>query len=82
VILEPVAAGGLRSRRVLSEAGLRQVLWSPDGHWLLVSWPAADEWLFVQVSGPPRIAAYSRVREQFQGFPQLEGWCCTINGTS
>jgi hypothetical protein len=82
VILEPVAAGGLTARRLLSATGLRQVLWSPDGRWLLVSWPAADEWLFVRVLGAPRIVSYSHIRGQFRRFPEIEGWCCTHSGMS
>jgi hypothetical protein len=75
-------------RRVLSGAGLGQLAWSPDGRWLLVSWPAADQWVFVRVAGTPRIAAVSRIARQFSirdahgeaGFPRIEGWCCTARG--
>ena len=75
-------------RRVLSGAGLRQLAWSPDGRWLLVSWPAADQWVFVRIAGMPRIAAVSRIARQFSarsaqaGFPRIEGWCCTTSGTA
>lgn len=75
-------------RPVLSGAGLRQLAWSPDGRWLLVSWPAADQWVFIRIAGRPRIAAVSRIAEQFSigtsrgGFPRLEGWCCTTGGTT
>ncbi len=83
-----LAATGSRPklRRVLSGDGVRQAAWSPDGHWLLVSWPAADQWVFVRVIGGPRIAAVSRISQQFAGsssrtaFPRLEGWCCTARG--
>jgi hypothetical protein len=72
-------------RRVLAGTGLRQAAWSPDGRWLLVSWPAADQWVFVRVIGAPRIEAVSRIAQQFsagtkRGFPQLAGWCCTAHG--
>lgn len=50
--------------------------WSPDGRWLLVSWPAADQWVFVQVVGPRRVVAVSNIAVQFDGFPRVEGWCC------
>jgi hypothetical protein len=74
-------------RHVLPGVGLRQVDWSPDGDWLLVSWPAADQWVFVRVTGAPRIAAVSRIAQQFsagtnQGFPQIDGWCCTARGAA
>jgi hypothetical protein len=51
--------------------------WSPDGRWLLVSWPAADQWVFVRAGGLRRIEAVSNISEQFGGsFPRLAGWCC------
>jgi hypothetical protein len=74
-------------RRLLSGSGLRQAAWSPNGRWLLVSWPAADQWVFVRVAGAPRIDAVSRIAQQFaassraRGFPRVEGWCCTAQGT-
>ncbi len=74
-------------RRVLAGAGLRQVDWSPDGKWLLVTWPAADQWVFIRVAGVPRIAAVSRIAQQFSagtehGLPQLDGWCCSAQGAA
>lgn len=74
--------------RVLEGNGLQQVSWSPDGRWLLVSWPAANQWVFVRVAGAPRIAAVSRIAQQLsapgarQAFPQLDGWCCTARGSA
>jgi len=73
---------------VLAGAGLREVAWSPNGQWLLATWPAANQWVFVRVAGAPRIAAVSRIAQQFSvgrnslGFPRLEGWCCTPAGSS
>jgi hypothetical protein len=56
----------------------RQLAWSPDGRWLLVTWPTADQWIFVRVSGRRRIVAVSSITEQFGGdvFPSVAGWCC------
>ena len=74
------------TRQIFSGAGLRQIAWSPDGQWLLVSWPAANQWIFIHVSGAPRIIAVSRIAQQFTpasgrlAFPQLDGWCCTSSG--
>jgi hypothetical protein len=53
--------------------------WSPDGRWLLVTWPTADQWVFVRVTGPRRIVAVSNVTRQFGGgaFPTIAGWCCS-----
>jgi hypothetical protein len=75
-------------RQVFTGAGLRQLAWSPDGRWLLVSWPAADQWVFIHARARPRIIAVSRIAEQFSstgsrhGFPTLEGWCCRTAGDS
>jgi hypothetical protein len=73
-------------RGVLSGPAIQQVDWSPNSRWLLVSWPAADQWVFVAVHGAPRIAAVSGIARQFttrsagRGFPRLDGWCCTARG--
>ena len=87
VVIENLAAHGTAPRRVLAGAGLRDLVWSPDGRWLLVSWPAADQWVFVRVSGAPRIDAVSHIARQFSarghgGFPRIDGWCCTGTGSA
>ena len=64
VVLENATSSTSTSRRVLAGAGLDQVSWSPDGHWLLVSWPAANQWVFVRVAGRPRITAVWLVLHQ------------------
>jgi dipeptidyl aminopeptidase/acylaminoacyl peptidase len=75
-------------RAVLAGFGVRQVLWSPNGRWLLVSWPAADQWVIIAVTGTPRLTAVSRIARQFTGrsratgFPRLDGWCCTARGAA
>lgn len=50
---------------------------SPDGRWLLVTWPTADQWVFVRADGG-RISAVANVSEQFRSrsSPRIEGWCC------
>jgi hypothetical protein len=54
----------------------RDLAWSPDGDWILFSWPTADQWVFVQPARR-RIVAVSDVARQFGGgFPRIEGWCC------
>jgi hypothetical protein len=50
--------------------------WAPDGRWLLVSWRAADQWVFLSTAGRRHIVAVSNVTRQFGGFPRLAGWCC------
>jgi hypothetical protein len=89
-----VRAGASHSsvRQLLAVAGLREVSWSPNGQWLLVSLPAADQWVFVRAVGTPRVAAVARIAQQFSSgaaarpstapFPSLEGWCCTVQGSS
>jgi WD40 repeat protein len=73
-------------RRLFTGAGLEQLGWSPDGRWLLVTWPAADQWVFIHTAGQPRIIVVSKISEQFRSlgpshaFPALEGWCCTAAG--
>jgi len=51
---------------------------SPDGRWLIVGWPAADQWVFVKKDGSG-LRAVANVSEQFrsQAFPRVEGWCCS-----
>jgi hypothetical protein len=56
------------------------VAWAPDGRWLLVTWPAADQWVFLH---GPRLRAVANIREQFPRrdgrgpLLQLAGrWCC------
>jgi hypothetical protein len=54
---------------------LRGLTWSPDGRWLLVGLPEADQWVFVRADGK-KIVAVSNVSEQFRSrsFPRIEGW--------
>lgn len=85
---EVVIGTGGELRQVLPGAGVTGVSWSPDGRWLLVSWPAANQWVFVRVGGAPRIEAVSRISQQFSSggaapaFPELDGWCCTAQGSA
>ena len=69
-----VLAGG---RVVFRGAGsFEQAVHSPDGRWLLVTWPTADQWVFVRPGTPRRIVGASRISVQFGGFPRVQGWCC------
>jgi hypothetical protein len=68
-----VAVGG---RVVFRGNGvLRGLTWSPDGRWLLVGWPTAEQWVFLRADGG-RIRAVANVSEQFRSgsFPRIEGW--------
>jgi hypothetical protein len=66
-----------RGRVVFRGTGVfGQVVHSPDGRWLLVTWPTADQWVFVRRGPPRRIVGVSRISSQFGGFPRIDGWCC------
>ncbi len=59
------------------------VTWSPDGSWLLLGWPSADQWLFIRSTAVEKIKAVSSLAQQFDPggtgvgpFPRIEGWCC------
>jgi hypothetical protein len=50
------------------------IAWSPNGSWLLVSWPIANQWVFLRGS---QAHAVGNIRDQFDGVPHLAGnWCC------
>ena len=66
-----------KPRRLFRVTGrIGQIAWSPNGRWLLVTWPDADQFLFVHGR---RIRAFSAIARQFGGgaFPSIGGWCCT-----
>jgi hypothetical protein len=61
---------------------LRDLTLSPDGRWLLVGWPEADQFLFVRLA-PPRIRAVDAITREFDPggtdtgrFPRVAEWCC------
>lgn len=50
------------------------VAWSPNGQWLLVDWPTANQWVFIHGS---RVRAVANVEQQFGQLRQLtDSWCC------
>lgn len=58
------------------------IVWSPNGAWLLVGWPTADQWLFLHGSD---VRAVANIREQFPRdddrvpLLQFDGrWCCSV----
>jgi hypothetical protein len=62
---------------------LTDLTWSPDRKWLLVSWPSADQWVFLEIpGGVRRIDAVGGITAEFDpgaagsAFPVVEGWCC------
>jgi WD40-like Beta Propeller Repeat len=71
-------------RRVLTRPGrITDPTWSPDGKWLLVTRPAADQWIFIRPTRPVRVEAAANISRQFAPgttgqppFPRTSGWCC------
>jgi hypothetical protein len=57
------------------------IVWAPNGSWLLVDWPSANQWLFLRGD---RVRAVSNIEQQFPretrpgGALQLDDrWCCS-----
>jgi hypothetical protein len=73
-----------RAQELFSGTGrFSDLAWAPDGRWLLLAWPTADEFVFLHENGAPRIRAVSAIASQFDpraaggGFPTIDGWCCS-----
>lgn len=73
------------STQLISLPGrLGSLTWSPDSRRLLVSWPEADQWLFLPTdrAGRARGSAIGAVSNAFApgnraaAFPHVAGWCC------
>jgi hypothetical protein len=71
-----------RARLLFAGPGIfGDLTWSPDATWLLVSWPTADQWLFLRGN---HVNAVANIAEQF---PRADGrrptlslagrWCCS-----
>jgi Tol biopolymer transport system component len=68
---------GERAALVFAGAGrFADVEWSPDGHWILLNWPSADQWLFIRSAAVKKIRAVSNIRSSFGPNARLAGWCC------
>lgn len=59
------------------------VVWSPNGRWLLADWRGADQWVFLRMPGSGRANAIPGIEAQFprpDGKPPLLSldarWCC------
>ena len=53
----------------------RHLAFAPGGRWLLVTWPTANQWVFVRTK-QRKIVGVSRISAQFGGFPSTASWCC------
>jgi hypothetical protein len=80
-----VAAGGPHTRPRLLFAGagrFAQVQWSPDDRWVLIAWPAANQWLFLRSTRVSAVSAVRDIARQFDPgsrnpeFPAIADWCC------
>lgn len=79
---EVVVVRRWRERVLFTAPGrLDGLAWSPDGTRLLVSWPEADQWLFLRPHGG-RLVAVANIARQFSPgatrppFPGAVQWCC------
>jgi hypothetical protein len=77
------ARHGLRERLLPAGPGrFGAPAWSPDGRWLLLPWPEADQWLFLRPTGARRVTAVANIARQFdpgagrRAFPRSVTWCC------
>jgi hypothetical protein len=52
-----------------------KVLVSPDRRWLLISWPTANQWVFVRPH-PRKIVGVARIAQQFGRNAKIQAWCC------
>lgn len=68
---------GRSGRLVFRGSGVfRQLAFSPNGRWLLVTWPTANQWVFVRDGHPRHIVGASRITTQFGRLPRVVDWCC------
>jgi hypothetical protein len=66
-----------RSRLVFAGPGtFGDLAWSPNRQWLLVTWPSADQWVFVRGT---HVRAVGNIREQFPRADHL-GPMLEVNG--
>lgn len=69
---------GARRDLITVPSRVNSVDWSPDGEWILLGLPDADQWLFVRARDG-EVRAVSNISSQFESpgeAPQVAGWCC------
>lgn len=65
------------ARRVFAGAGsFDTVTWSPDARWLLLSWPSADQWLFIRSTAVREVSPVSGIDSAFGPGAKPTEWCC------
>jgi dipeptidyl aminopeptidase/acylaminoacyl peptidase len=72
-----------RVRLLFAGAGrFSQLQWSPDDRWVLLAWPAANQWLFLRSTRVSAVSAVRDIARQFDPgsrgarFPAIADWCC------
>ena len=70
-------------RLQLGRGRFEDLVFSPNGNWLLTGWPEADQLLFLGLPGVNRLVAIGDVRREFDpgtvgatAFPRIVEWCC------
>jgi dipeptidyl aminopeptidase/acylaminoacyl peptidase len=76
-----IVVGGERIQQ--GEGRLEDVVFSPNGRWLLTGWPQADQFLFMRLPGVSGYVVVPDVRREFDPggvgateFPRIVAWCC------
>ena len=67
--------GGPTSSIFSGAGSFDNVVWSPDGRWLLLDWRTADQWLLIRMP-VKKLTAISNIDATFGGASTLAGWCC------
>jgi hypothetical protein len=88
LVLVAAEPGGQRDRvlypttRGTSAVGFGTPAFSPDGEWILLPWPPADQWIFVRIADR-RVVPVGDISRQLDpnrggdtSFPSIAGWCC------
>jgi hypothetical protein len=65
------------------EGRFEDIVFSPNGRWLLTGWPEADQLLFVGLPAVRRLVTVPGIRREFDpggvgatSFPRVAEWCC------
>jgi dipeptidyl aminopeptidase/acylaminoacyl peptidase len=83
VLVRAERSPGVPRRLFAGPGALGDLAWSPDGRWLLVSWPSANQWVFIRATSAPKVRAVPDISREFDpgGGRELPGrveWCCAV----
>ena len=72
---------GRKQALFTGESRFQDLVWSPNGRWLLVTWPAADQWLFFRAPSVRGVVSVPGIAREFDpggsggsAFPGVSGW--------